>query len=103
MDLDGTLARSDGDHGSDHIGEPVLAMVDRVKVWLSEGKDVRLFTARAYNPSREEIDLIVDWCEKHLDAILPITCEKDPYMLELWDDRAIQIVKNTGERADGEL
>jgi hypothetical protein len=97
VDLDGTLARSSAWKGSDHIGEPIPAMVDRVKVWLSEGKDVRLFTARAFNPSREEVDLMADWCEKHLGRIIPITCEKDMHMAALYDDRAVQVIKNTGE------
>ena len=32
---------------------------------------------------------------------MPITNKKDHLMKELWDDRAIQVVQNTGERADG--
>jgi hypothetical protein len=30
-----------------------------------------------------------------------VTREKDFAMIELWDDRAVQVVTNTGERADG--
>lgn len=37
VDLDGTLAHYDGWKGADHIGEPIPAMVERVKQWLSEG------------------------------------------------------------------
>lgn len=44
---------------------------------------------------------IEQWCEKYLGQKLPVTCSKDFGMLELWDDRAIQIVSNTGLRADG--
>ena len=44
--------------------------------------------------------MIDRWCLKHLGEALPITCIKDMRMTELWDDRAIQVVPNTGARAD---
>jgi hypothetical protein len=50
VDLDGTLAHYDGWKGADHIGEPIPAMVERVKRWLAEGKTVKIFTARVYCP-----------------------------------------------------
>jgi len=34
-------------------------------------------------------------------CIMTTGCEKDLNMIELWDDRAIQLIKNTGQRADG--
>jgi hypothetical protein len=43
VDLDGTLAHYDGWKGADHIGEPIAPMVERVKRWLSEGHEVRVF------------------------------------------------------------
>jgi hypothetical protein len=101
VDLDGTLARYDGWMGEHHIGEPIPLMQQRVKHWLAEGKDVRIFTARVSGWGalvRQEIeDAIEDWCEKHLGKTLPITCEKDFAMRELWDDLAIGVVPNTGE------
>ena len=36
------------------------------------------------------------WCELHLGRVLPITCCKDYSMVELWDDRVVQVIKNTG-------
>jgi hypothetical protein len=48
VDLDGTMAYYDGWKGADHIGEPIPAMVERVKRWLAEGREVRIFTARVY-------------------------------------------------------
>jgi len=30
-----------------------------------------------------------------------ITHAKDHKMIELWDDRVVQVIPNTGERADG--
>jgi hypothetical protein len=46
VDLDGTLAYYDHWRGAEHIGEPIPAMLERVKRWLADGKDVRIFTAR---------------------------------------------------------
>lgn len=46
FDLDGTLAKYDGWKGIDHIGEPVKPMVDLIKRMHSEGKVVKIMTAR---------------------------------------------------------
>jgi hypothetical protein len=96
VDLDGTLAHS-GDLYDGEIGEPIPAMVDRVRVWKSEGKDVRLFTARANGIGIKEAVAIDLWCLDNIGYHLPLTYEKDKYMTALYDDRAIQVVKNTGE------
>ena len=44
---------------------------------------------------------INDWCVLHLGETLQITNIKDFGMVELWDDRAVQVIPNTGERVDG--
>lgn len=109
VDLDGTLAMYDGWKGAEHIGEPVPAMVARVRQWLAEGKEVRIFTARVANPeqsvsraeennrARNAIEL---WCRAHLGQRLEVTNIKDFAMIELWDDRAVQVVPNMGKRVD---
>lgn len=109
VDLDGTLAHYDGWQGPTHIGPPIPAMAARVKKWLAEGKDVRIFTARAWasedaDPYEREsvLDVIRAWCRKHLGTELVITCTKDYGMIELWDDRAVQVEANTGRRMDGQ-
>jgi hypothetical protein len=112
VDLDGTLAHYDGWQGCDHIGAPIAAMVERVKDWLSRGQDVRIFTARVSGNEDEAADAkicIEKWCEEHLGEVLPVTCSKDYSMIELWDDRCVQLVPNTGRtvredalREDGE-
>ena len=106
VDLDGTLAhfqRQDDWDGS--IGAPVLVMVDRVKRWLSAGRHVRIMTARVSavagvteGPRDVEVQrqLIEAWCEEHLGVRLPVTATKDFHMVELWDDRAVQVIQNTG-------
>lgn len=113
VDLDGTLAEYDGWQGVEHIGRPIDCMMDRVKTWLQEGKDVRIFTARAYRmlypagtPEHFEamhvINVIHEWLRSNGLPALPVTCFKDFGMVELWDDRCIQVIPNTGMRADGQ-
>jgi hypothetical protein len=119
VDLDGTLAHYDGWKGPFHIGEPVPAMVEKVQALLREGQEVRIFTARVWPvtevigapvvvPKRAREDspeleavyrwavAIQAWCVEHIGRPLPITCVKDTSMVALWDDRAIQVEKNTG-------
>lgn len=99
VDLDGTLAHYEGWKGGD-IGEPVGPMLARVKRWLAEGRDVRIFTARASTP--ELVPAIEAWCRRHLGRVLPVTNVKDYAMLELWDDRAVRVRMNTGIPVGGE-
>jgi len=109
VDLDGTLAEYNGWVSPTYIGPPIHKMVNRVKQWLDEGRDVRIFTARASlisamenNADIQDIhDAIHRWCRRWIGQIIPITCEKDMHMEELWDDRCVQVVLNTGLRVDG--
>lgn len=104
VDLDGTLAHYDHWRGPDHIGAPIVPMLDRVKAWLAEGRDVRVFTARVSHDGTEERRQQVHearaaihrWCVNHLGKVLYVTNIKDYEMLELWDDRAVQVEPNTG-------
>ena len=99
VDLDGTLAQYGGFKGHGHIGAPIPRMVERVKAWLLSGVEVRVFTARAGDAVAEVA--IGEWCLRHVGALLPVTNQKDHRMIELWDDRAVQVRPNTGERVDG--
>jgi hypothetical protein len=111
VDMDGTLAHYDKWVGWNVFGEPIEPMAQRVKAWLAEGKDVRIFTARiAHDLSATQkcyvtsqsftghmmVHAIQEWCVKHVGARLPVTCVKDLHMVELWDDRCVQVVPNTG-------
>lgn len=112
VDLDGTLARYDGWRGIAHIGEPIAPMVERVKQWIADGKDVRIFTARvdggevaiaagdmngvAHRDVPEVRRHIEEWCILHIGQKLPITNIKDYGMTELYDDRCVQVEANTG-------
>lgn len=104
VDLDRTLAVYDKWEGPYKIGKPVPLMVSRVKTWLAEGCDVRVFTARVNKLKDDERDMrkvrktIELWCVRHIGRKLKITCKKDQGMWELWDDRAVQVENNTGRR-----
>lgn len=108
VDLDGTLAHYEGWNGGT-IGEPIPAMLERVKSWIAEGREVRIFTARVHGHLQplvgggvyDAITPIEEWCRKHIGHALTITNVKDFGMVELWDDRAVQVIPNTGSRADG--
>lgn len=97
VDLDGTLAHYDRWRGPDHVGTPVRRMRRRVVDWIADGRDVRIFTAR----TEASYPAIALWCVRHFGRELPITNTKDFAMIELWDDRAVQVIPNTGRRADG--
>lgn len=105
VDLDGTLAEYHGWKGLHHIGDPIPLMMNRVKKWIAEDRQVKIFTARCaiHEPERSEvIAAIHNWCRKHGLPDLEVTNTKDFAMIELWDDRCVQVRMNTGERVDGE-
>lgn len=118
VDFDGTLATYDAWRGSSHTGEPIAPMIERVKAWLADGHEVRVFTARVWphtqvlrpDQAMPVIDsdersvqafgaacAIAEFCREHIGQVLPITCVKDYGMIELYDDRAVQVRMNTGE------
>lgn len=111
VDLDGTLAKYDKWVSADHIGEIIPKMANRVRDWLADGKNVKIFTARIANLEHDFQDACEDaelalrtieaWSLKHFGVVLPVTFKKDYAMIELWDDRCVQVIPNTGERADG--
>lgn len=95
VDLDGTLAHYDGWKGHFHIGDPVQPMLERVQRWIDEGKEVRIFTARA--SVKEHSKFVELWLSQHGLEGLQVTNQKDYGMIELWDDRCIQIASNSGQ------
>ncbi len=101
VDLDGTLAVYDEWRGLDHVGKPIPLMVNRVKKWLEEGKDVRIFTARVAGDDRGEAAHAINmWSIEVFGKALPTTHCKNMAMIELWDDRVVQVVKNTGKAVE---
>lgn len=94
VDLDGTLAEYGTWIGPDSIGKPIPAMMERVRKWIAEGWEVRIFTARACVP--EQIPPIQQWLQTYGLPPLAVTNVKDFGMIQLYDDRAIQVEVNTG-------
>jgi len=115
VDLDGTLAKYGGAWGNGEIGEPIPLMVEKVKEKLEEGVKVKIFTARVCvaphlhseesNASAtqefadEQRAKIEKWCERHLGQKLEVTAQKDFLCIEIWDDRAVRVIMNTGRFA----
>lgn len=88
--FDGTLAEY---HGyTPVLGKPIPAMVVRVRKWIENGHEVRIFTARP----KVEWSLISRWCLVHIGHSLQCTNEKTYQMEVLFDDRVVQVEGNTG-------
>lgn len=96
VDLDGTLAQYSGWRGLDHIGKPVPVMLARVRHWLEEGYTIKIFTARA-GEGESGVAPVKKWLAENGLPDLEVTNQKDFAMIELWDDRAVQVVANTGK------
>lgn len=109
VDLDGTLAEYHGSSSHNVLGTPIKPVIEHVRRLLAEGVRVKIFTARV-SPitdffgnvvvNKEEREKIEQYCVLHLGRKLEITCCKDYGMIELIDDRAIQVVPNRGIRVD---
>ena len=101
VDFDRTLAYRDDMMPWTQLGAPLLPMVSRVRRWLAEGKKVKIFTARVAEGASPDIpymrQLLAAWSLEYIGQALESTCIKDQYCLEIWDDKVIQVAKNTGE------
>jgi hypothetical protein len=106
VDLDCTLATYEEFVAPDVIGEPIPLMVERVRQWLENGDRVDVFTARAH-PSHgpeqveKETRVIKKWFYDVFGVEPIVTCQKDPQWEDIWDDKTVQVIPNTGMRADG--
>lgn len=126
FDLDGTLAVYDHWRGIDHIGAPVAKTVRLMKRMHEDRLRVKILTARVSprtnpetmaNPYLENRwciespddmpwalnpkvwtarEFVQDWCWRVLGFVPEITHEKDHLMLNLFDDRVVQVEPNTG-------
>lgn len=113
VDLDGTLAHYVPTPASEwnpfKIGDPVQPMLALVKSWLAEGFEVRIVTARVAividgkDTVQNKVahafqcaEAIQDWLQANGLPRLLVQSQKDYNMLELYDDRAVQVEANTG-------
>lgn len=106
FDFDGTLAHYvSWDAQGNELGQPIAPMVELVKKYLDEGRDVRIVTARLAGRSIEDQWVqrwaIEGWCKEHIGRVLPITNCKDYAMEILYDDRVVAVEANTGKILGG--
>lgn len=100
VDLDGTLARYTGWKGATKIGTPIPRMVRRIRRWVSHGKKVKIFTARA--DDERSVNAIKKWLKDNELPDLEVTNLKDQHCIQFWDDRAVSVEKNTGKIKESE-
>lgn len=99
VDLDGTLAHYDGWKGIGNIGDPIKGIAEAIKARREAGWGIAIFTARVSEQHEQEAaeESIWAWLDHHGIEVDGITCIKHKHFIEFWDDRAIQVIKNTGE------
>lgn len=99
VDLDGTLAEYNGWQGIHHIGAPIPEMVEKVQKAHATGKEIHIFTARVSDKEDGDVaaQFIAAWCDQHDIPFVSITSNKHKFFQEFWDDRAIQVIPNTGQ------
>lgn len=99
IDFDGTLAVYIG--GFEILGPPIPKMIQFVRDLLAKDWEIRIFTARVSyaNEEKREImrKLIEEWCLKHIGRKLQVTNEKDFNCVAIYDDKAHNVRKNTGQ------
>lgn len=106
FDLDGTIAEYGEWRGPEVIGKPIPKMIEKLKDYLNRGFKVKILTARVAgrlygdDPELEPYlaqQAIIKWCKKHIGQELEVTAYKDYAMLFFYDDRCVQVEKDTGE------
>lgn len=105
VDLDGTLAHYDGWEGPNIIGKVLPEMKEKVLAAMAGQFDglygrpvvVKIFTSRASHPEPEYVASVEAWLEANGMSGLEVTCKKDIYCVEIWDDRCRQVETNTGQ------
>jgi hypothetical protein len=100
VDFDGTLATYEGDQYP-LLGQPIPDMIARVKNWIQLGYNVVIFTARvgssaSSQEATEQRTAVTAWLVEHLGRGLEVTATKSMDWVEIWDDRAVRVEKNTG-------
>ena len=101
VDLDGTLAEWNTGDDVNQIGAPIHTVADRVRDWVAARIEVRIMAARVSSLAcraciEKQKEMIREWTKEHIGTALEATAEKDMDMVQLWDDRAITVQKNTG-------
>jgi arsenate reductase-like glutaredoxin family protein len=95
FDLDGTLAEYHGWSSTGEIGKPIKKYISLLKNLIAKNFNVKIFTARVCQDD-SQVAIIEKWLEENGLPRLEITAVKDYRMSYIVDDRAIQVVRNTG-------
>ncbi len=101
LDLDCTLAFYESKWKAQKVGEPIWAMVDQVKKWLSKGHRVTIFTARLDRPNNsEDLENQIRMIRAFLRLCgldnLEMTAIKRREFTHFIDDKAYHCIKNAG-------
>ena len=94
FDLDGTLAKRESPFNADTVGEPVKAMVAKLREHLDAGDECVIFTARAVDEGSTKV--IHAWLKEHGLPKLKVTNVKTPGLKILYDDRAVSVKPDKG-------
>lgn len=97
FDLDGTIAHYEGydkTKGLPRIGDPIPHMIDLVRSYIANGHRVVIFTARACTTNGAAD--VQNWLKRNGLEGLEVTNIKLPEFHTIYDDRAIQVERNTG-------
>jgi hypothetical protein len=103
FDCDGTIAHYES-WGDGSIGAPIKPMIRRIKHYLNTGRRVAIVTARVH-PNEPDAGgqnfFIRAFLEQALGSMalaeaVDIRADKDRHMVALFDDRAEQVIPNTG-------
>jgi len=98
FDLDGVLAlHGPREKESGEIGKPISSMIKKLKEFLAAGYNVVVFSARLGQGDRREITReIGNWTMKHIGVRLPVTDVKSADWECFFDDKAVQVIRNSG-------
>lgn len=104
VDLDGTLAEYFGWQGEEHIGQPVWPLVEKIKKMIESDDKIVFWIYSARCCDARSAEIIHAWKEKHgiSELFAGVTNIKYKFFREFWDDRAKQVVPNTGVFVGGD-
>lgn len=110
FDIDKTAFTDEGGTRGGVIGEPIMPIIRRIKWFLRVGRKVSIVTARVH-PSESDRDeqimtvrgALVKALGQDRANMIDIRSDKDRHMIDLYDDRAKQVIPNKGILVQNEL
>lgn len=102
VDFDGCLFSTFEPYDPRKIGKPIWPMIKFTQRLIENGKKVVILTARVNSKEHTQKQLIYTRnlirkaCKQFIGKELPITAEKHSNMKVMFDDRAVQVVRDQG-------